>query len=189
MTCIVGLVGTRGIEKGMVLLGGDCAGVVRGQEIYSLRNAKVFRKGVYVLGYTTSFRLGQIVRHGVELPDPPPAEPADEVILEAFLATTWVDALRQALRQHGFEPTLGEAGSLVVGVRGALFVIGKDFQVLAGRAPYVAVGSGRHLAYGALAALETAAPELPLETRGRIALEAAERFSPEVRGPFGWVEV
>ena len=190
MTCIVGVLGRDGADQGRVLLGGDRAGVVRGKEIYTLRNAKVFRKGPYAIGFTTSFRLGQIVRYGADLPAPPALLDENDTALEEFLATAFVMALRQAFDHHGLDPSLGETGSLVVGVRGRLFVIGKNYQVLAGCSPYVAVGSGRHLAYGALAALEGyQPPDLRLEERAQIALEAASRFSPDVQGPFDFVEL
>lgn len=187
MTCVVGLVGT-GDEAGSVLLAADSAGVVRGEEIHSLRNQKVYRVGSYLLGFTTSFRLGQVVRFGSMLPEPPSEMLAGrgcEVELEGFLATDWVAALRRALYDHGYEQALAAGGSLLVGVAGRLFVIGQDYQVLVAREPYAAIGSARLLAYGALATLEGLdAPELDLERRARIALQVAERFSPEVRRPF-----
>lgn len=200
MTCIVGLVGTAGPERGKILLGGDCAGTAEGKEVYGLRNAKVFRKGPYVIGYTTSFRLGQIVRFATELPEPPDASPGEEgepdggcqhTQLEAFFSTTFAEALRHAFAEHGYERPLGEGGSLLVGVRGRLFVLGLDFQVLAGEESFAAIGSGRHLAYGALAALDQLAmgTQLKLEQRARLALESAARFAPGVRGPFRFVAV
>lgn len=198
MTCIVGLVGTAGPERGKILLGGDCAGLAEGKEVYGLRNAKVFRKGPYAIGYTTSFRLGQIVRFATELPEPPEAPEGEEgeaaldphhTRLEAFFATTFSDSLRRALAAHGYERPLGEGGSLLVGVRGRLFVLGLDFQVLVGQESFVAIGSGRHHAYGALAALDQLAGDSPLglEQRARLALESAARFAPGVRGPFRFV--
>ena len=193
MTCVVGLVGT-GDEAGSLLLSADSAGVVRGEEIYSLRNQKVFRVGPYLLGFTTSFRLGQVVRFGAELPELPPellsSEGGSGVEIEGFLATDFVAALRRALADHGHEQAFSSGGSLLVGVAGRLFVLGKDYQVLAAREPYAAIGSARLLAYGALAAmagLET--PGLGLERRARLALQVAERFSPEVRSPFEVVVV
>ncbi len=177
MTCIVGIV-----EAGNLLLAGDSAGVsLQEKEWHSFTNAKVFQRGPYVIGFTTSFRLGQILRFETELP-----EPGDQD-LDCFMATTFVAAVRQSLKTQDFTRGLGEQGSVLVGIRGQLFAIGADFQVLTTATPYMAVGSGRHLAYGALCALEGSG--LSLRKKAEMALRAAERFNPTVREPFVYVEV
>lgn len=181
MTCIVGLV-----ENGKVLLAGDSAGVsLEHQEIYTLRNAKVFLAGCYAIGYTTSYRLGQILRYETRLPEPEPG--AD---LEAFLSTHFVAALRSAFDTAGFERPLGLKGSILVGLRGRLFALGNELQVMSEDTPYAAVGSGRHIAYGALYALDQLGPgaHSPRQ-RAEVALRAAQRFNPGVREPFHFVEV
>lgn len=176
MTCIVGIA-----EQGTVLLAGDSAGSsLKDREIYLFKNAKVFRAGDYVLGYTTSYRLGQILRYEVDLPQPPKDD------LERFMATEFVDAVSLAFASKGFDRGLGEYGSILVGVRGQLFGIGAELQVVSGTASYAAVGSGRHHAYGALYAL---ADSSPLETRAETALRAAQCFTPDVREPFMFVKL
>lgn len=176
MTCIVGLA-----EKGRVLLAGDSAGVsLESQEVYTLANPKVFRSGPYALGFTTSFRLGQILRYQTELPEP-------EGELEAFMTTRFVDTLRQVLENAGFERSLGSTGSILVGIKGRLFTIGVDLQVMWNTDSYAAVGSGRHLAYGALYALASTSTGDP-RARAEIALRAAQAFTPSVREPFHFVE-
>lgn len=176
MTCIVGV-----SDGQRVLLGGDSAGVsFEDQEVYSLRTAKVFATGAYVIGYTTSFRLGQILRYTADLPQPPLND------LVRFMSTAWVEAVRQSLSREGFEDSLSPRGSLLVGVRGRLFGIGKDFHVIEGRTPYAAVGCGRLIAYGALFATEEV--HLDLEQRAECALLAAQQYSPGVRGPFSYVQ-
>ncbi|MCP4656759.1 MAG: hypothetical protein GY856_15205 [bacterium] len=177
MTCIVGIA-----EGGTVLLAGDSAAAsLKDQEIYSVKNSKVFEVGLYLFGYTTSYRLGQILRYETEFPKPP----ADD--LERFMATAFVSAIRRSLAVSGFERGLGEHGSILVGVNGQLFVIGTDLQVLSGATSYLAVGSGRRVAYGALYALEDSGKS-PRE-RAEIALRAAQSFTPGVREPFIFVQV
>lgn len=178
MTCIVGLT-----EGARVLLAGDSAGVsLEHGEIYTLRNPKVFRSGPYALGFTTSFRLGQILRYQTRFPEPKP-----QTDLEAFMTTEFVDTLRQALERAGFERSLGLSGSILVGIHGRLFTIGAELQVMSGDTSYAAVGSGRHLAYGALFALDSLSRD-DLRARAEIALRAAQSFTPSVREPFHYVE-
>ena len=52
MTCIVGLIDGR-----RVWMGGDSAGV-SGLDITVRADAKVFRNGDFLIGFTSSFRMG-----------------------------------------------------------------------------------------------------------------------------------
>ncbi|MCP4655981.1 MAG: hypothetical protein GY856_11245 [bacterium] len=177
MTGIVGLV-----ENETALLGGDSAGSSpQDREIYSIRNAKVFIARRYAIGITTSFRMGQILRYGTELPEPPDDD------LERFMVTEFVEALRSSFETHGFTQGLGPHGSILVGIRGQLFVIAANFEVILVSLPYAAIGSGRHSAYGALYALEGSGKSL--RERAEIALRAAQTFNSDVREPFTFVQV
>jgi len=177
VTCIVGIA-----QDGAVVLAGDSAGSSAGhEEIYTFNNAKVFRLGAYGIGFTTSYRMGQILRYETDLPEPPQAD------LERFMATTFVDVLRRSFERGGFSRGLGEHGSILVGVQGCLFAIGTEYQVLSGATPYLAVGSARRTAYGALFALDSSTKK-PRE-RAEIALRAAQRFNSGVRAPFDFVEL
>lgn len=90
MTAIVGVV-----HDGKVLIGADSGGV-GGWTVRIRKDAKVFANGPYVMGFTTSFRMGQILRWGFK-----PAAPG-RGSLERFMCTTWVDAARKALSDGGW---------------------------------------------------------------------------------------
>jgi hypothetical protein len=140
-------------------------------------DSKVFQNGPYLMGFTTSFRMGQILRYF----NPPDPEGWD---LWRFMATTFVDAARKAFKDSGYTPKDSEGseagGSFLVGVRGQLFKVDDDFQVGVPADGFAAVGCGAPIARGAL----WVTPMRPPEARIRAALEAAERFSCGVRGPF-----
>ena len=193
MTCIVA---TTDGQK--VVLGGDSAGV-REYEMRVRANAKVFRVGSYGIGFTSSFRMGQILQHSTELPEPP--TDADPDALERFMVLEFVNALRQLFKASGFEKTVtltrspqfsesGQevAGVFLVGVAGQIFEIREDYHVARPATPFAAVGWGAQLAFGALHALE-GFPELSLHERTMKALEASEAYSSAVRGPFQVIEV
>ena len=150
---------------------------------YSLtvrRDAKVFTNGPYLFGFTSSFRMGQLLRYAFDPPHPPAG--AD---LEGFMATAWIDALRDALKVGGFARSDGgeeRGGNFLVGVNGRLFEIEGDYQVGEPVDGYAACGCGAEVALGALHA--TSRFEMAADDRAMTALRAAERHSAGVRGPF-----
>lgn len=172
MTAVVGLV-----QSGRVYLGGDSAGV-SGLSLVVRADAKVFRKKEYIFGFTTSFRMGQLIRYSMRLPKP-------KGDLDAFMATVFIDALRRCLKAGGWaskENEREEGGTFLVGVRGRLYAIYDDYQVARAADGFAAVGCGDDIALGALFA--TAGTGLKPRRRVISALRAAERFSAGVRGPF-----
>lgn len=183
MTAIVGLA-----HNGTVYLGGDSAGVA-GYSLVVRADAKVFANGPYVMGFTSSFRMGQLLRYAFQ----PPTllgvgvEKTDDV--PKFMATQFIDAVRETLKGGGWlkkDSEREDGGTFLVGVRGRLFRISDDFQVGESADGYAAVGCGHEIAVGALYA--TAKTRMTPQRRVRMALEAAERFSAGVRAPFTYAE-
>lgn len=175
MTCIVGIQ-----HKRRVLIAGDSAGVA-GYSVTVRADEKVFARDGYLFGFTSSFRMGQILRYDAELP----AVPGRGADLDAFMVSEFVPAARQAFEQGGYLTKRNETesgGTFLVGVRGVLFCVDSDFQVGKSVDKYMAVGCGDDLALGALHATRRGGwdPEI----RARLALEAAAHHSAGVCGPF-----
>ena len=174
MTCIVGLV-----EKDTIWMGGDSAGV-GGYALEVRADEKVCINGSCLMGFTTSFRMGQLLQHSLTIPR---RHPEDSI--EKFMVTSFIDAVRSCLKTGGYATTKdgGEAGGcFLVGYEKRLFRIDNDYQVGEMRLPFAAVGCGEELAKGALYALRDSS--MPPEEKIRTALSAAEQFSAGVRGPF-----
>jgi ATP-dependent protease HslVU (ClpYQ) peptidase subunit len=174
VTVIAGLV-----DNGTVLIGGDSAGVA-GYQLTVRRDSKTFVNGPYVLGFTSSFRMGQILRHTFTPPTPP-----SDADIERFMCTTWIDAVRNVLKGAGWalvHEGQESGGTFLVGIHGRLFEVNGDYQVGENLDGYAAVGCGDDVALGALYA--TADADMAAEDRVVTALRAAERFSAGVRGPF-----
>jgi ATP-dependent protease HslVU (ClpYQ) peptidase subunit len=175
MTAIVGIT-----DGNAVVIAGDSAGV--GGDVTQPRlDAKVFNNGPYVIGYTTSFRMGQLLHYAFKAPVPPDGEDG----LHAFMCTDFINSVREGLKEGGWaikNNDQEEGGSFLVGVRGRLFEIGPDYQVGEWVDGYTAVGCGAEIALGALHATSSAG--MSLEARAVAALEAAAHFSTGVRGPF-----
>lgn len=172
MTVIVGLV-----HRKRVHLAGDSAGV-SGYQITIRRDPKVFTNGPYAFGFTSSFRMGQLLHHAFQPPHP-------EGGLDRFMATTFIDAVRKCLKDGGWarkDAEQEEAGTFLVGIHGRLFSIESDYQVAESADQYAAVGCGYDLALGALHA--TAALNLPPRQRLTAALRAADHHSAGVCAPY-----
>ncbi|ANT54760.1 MULTISPECIES: hypothetical protein [Mesorhizobium] len=172
MTCIVGL-----INDGSVHIGGDSAGVV-GYSLTVRADRKVFRNKDFVFGFTSSFRMGQLLAHSFK---PPKRHP--DIDVYTFMVTEFVNALRQCLKDGGYAERHHEAergGTFLVGYAGRLFKIAGDYQVGESADDFDACGCGEQIALGAL----LASPNSPPRERLTIALQAAERFSAGVRTPF-----
>jgi ATP-dependent protease HslVU (ClpYQ) peptidase subunit len=178
MTCIVAVK-----SGGRVLLGGDSAGVA-GYVTRAVARPKVFASGEYVIGYTSSFRMGQLLEFGFS----PPVLYPEEDVFRAMVAR-FIPGLRQALKDGGWSKTENgheTGGSFLVGIRGRVFEVHGDFQVFEPLDGISAVGCGNEFALGSLAASEEAGVG-PRESVMR-ALKAAARFSGGVCEPFHVVE-
>ena len=177
MTCIIGI---GDAKAGITYIGGDSA-ASGGNQVSIVANPKVFRLGEYVLGYTSSFRMGDILELRVQAPKPLPKG----VSLRQHLVRTWIDYLRSVYKQLGYleiEKGVESGGTFLIGTRGHLCQIYGSFQANTPAEGYASVGSGDDLALGALYATRS----MNMNPRHRIilALQAAAYHTPFVRRPF-----
>ena len=173
MTCIVGLV-----DRGDVYIGADSAGVAE-YDLMIRADEKVFRKGEFVFGFTSSFRMGQLLRYKFEPPDHP-----QRMSIYEYMVARFIDAVRECLKTGGYQKikdNVDTGGFFLVGYRGCLFRVESDYQVGRTKIPFDAVGCGAPYALGALFA--SSAYSGP-RTRILKAIKAAESFCTAVRGPF-----
>ncbi len=172
MTCIVGVA-----HEGVVIIGADSAGV-SGTDLVVRRDKKVFRNGELVMGFTTSFRMGQLLQY--MLTPPEFVEDEDPFV---YVVKRLIPAIRSTLKEGGWmtvENDNEKGGSFLLGVRGRLFAIHADLQVAEGMSQSDAVGCGELIARGALFATQGQPPLDRIVT----ALEAAAEYSAGVRRPF-----
>jgi len=171
MTCIVGLV-----DKKNVWMGCDSAGVANWTLIIR-SDKKVFRNGPYLLGFTESFRMGQLLQYTFK----PPSYAGNNI--HRFIATTFVDAVRELLSKGGVSTKINNeerGGTFLIGFRGTLLKIYSDYQVQESSDHWDACGSGEDTAHGSLFTSRTWSPRKRILT----ALRAAEHSNVGVRGPF-----
>lgn len=175
MTCIVGLE-----SEGRVWLGGDRAAVDQSHYLSHCEQPKVFRRAEMVFGYTTSFRMGQLIQYRLAVP-----EIGDGQSLDEYMATKFIDAVRSCLKDGGYtkvDCSRETIGTFLVGARGQLYVVDDDYNVRRDNGGFNAVGSGTSVALGSMHS--TAKLRMHPRERLGMALEAASTFVTTVRGPF-----
>lgn len=173
MTCIAGVA-----TEGRVYIGGDSAAVDPWHHLVLRRDRKVVRNGEFIIGFTTSYRMGQLLGYRLQVPK---RHPDRDVY--TYMVCDFVDAVRSCLSDGGYaEKSNGRerGGQFLVGYAGRLFFIDGDFQVGENSGGIDACGSGAQVAIGALA---VNAGKPPRE-RVMEALRAAEENISTVRSPF-----
>jgi hypothetical protein len=180
MTCIVGLV-----DDERVVMGADSFGGADGCPGSTLKNPKIVRIGGLAIGYTSSYRLGQLLQYGFS----PPA--VDDRDIEEYLVSRFVPSLRAHLKEHGWstvENGREEAGGLLIACRGRLFRMQAEYEMIEEACGYGAVGCGATLAFGSLhtsgVAVTEGADWLTPEVRVRLALDASAAFDQHVAAPY-----
>lgn len=141
---------------------------------------KVFVNGEFVFGYTSSFRMGQLLEYEFS-----PPTPTEGVSGMAYMVKQFIPGVKSTLKEGGFQTSEnGEdsGGTFLVGWRGGLYEIEDDYQVARVRQSFHSCGCGRDMVLGSLHA--TNEFEIGPEDRITMALNAAVEFSAGVRGPF-----
>lgn len=177
MTCVVAL-----REQGVIYMGCDSGGVGGWYNRVNRVDPKIYRVDAMLIGFTTSFRMGQLLGYSLTLP-----HYHADVAVEKYMATAFIDAVRSCLKGGGWaekEKEQERGGNFLVAYKGRIFQIYGDYQVGEREEPYDAVGCGFDLALGSLYSSQRGFRDPDPRRRVRLALEAAEAFSAGVHAPF-----
>lgn len=178
MTIIVGLV-----HNETVYMGCDSAGVA-GLNLSVREDRKIFAVETpwfdkMLIGFTSSFRMGQILRYSFT---PPKIGTEDHF---KYMCSDFIEKVREALKRGGYacvENGVEHGGHFLVALKGRLFYVGSDFQVGENMFNYDAVGCGDSYAKAALYVTQNT-KEKPT-SRIVLALSAAAAFSAGCCRPF-----
>lgn len=177
MTCIIGYVDKK---NKVSYMGGDSYGFSSGSYAARKRkDVKVFQKGEFLYGYTTSYRMGQLIQYKFKEPE------IKDNNLHSYMCTEYIDALRKCFESNKYsklENNQATGGNFIVIVRGRMFEIQNDFQVAEPAFSFASVGCGEDYAYGCLFGLYDI--DIPIKLKILTALKSAQEFSGYVRGPF-----
>jgi len=148
MTCIVGI---EDPDTGSVYIGGDLC--VSSTHLKATSwFPKVFYNGEFLIGTAGDLRFNQIMQHRFE----PPEYRPDRQDLYEYMCVDFVDALRECMVESGYGRESGVAdcgedgGVALIGYGHTLWTVYSDFTVFRSDNNYATVGSGEHVALGAL---------------------------------------
>lgn len=178
MTCIVGYK-----TKNNVFIGGDSAGV-SGRDIIIRADEKIFKKEEFIFGFTSSFRMGQILRYNFT-----PPKRKENISDDEYLYNDFIGEVIKVFKKNGYakvDSNQVEGGVFLFGYKNELYYVGSDFQIGKSTKDYNSVGCGDKYALGCFYALED--EKLPIEAKIKKALETAEEFSTAVRRPFKMID-
>jgi len=178
MTCIVGLV-----HDGVTYIGADS--LSSNSYMKTLRkDKKVFKlkdTPNAIVGFTSSYRMGQLLMYATGLIDP-----RDEPNIDhKYIVTKFIPNVIKLFENGGFSRNRSgekEGGVFLLGYKDKLFRIDSDYQVEESFDSYNACGSGETYALGSLMATENM--NLNPHDRIRLALQAATKFAVGVEPPF-----
>lgn len=178
MSVVIGLV-----DNGRVWIGGDS--LASDEHVGTTRrDPKVFRLSSGILACITGdSRVTQILRYvfGCRTPGD---DDADDM---AYLLLTFVPGLRERIAEAGVPMTEGEhksRWSIMLALRGRLYVIYDDFQIEEAADGYNAIGCGYRTALGSLYTTAGWSNIMSGEKRVRLALEATAHVDLHVAPPF-----
>ncbi len=175
MTCIIGL---KCRESGKVYIGGDSAGS-DGENVQVRAERKVFQVGEFLIGFTTSFRMGNLLRYSFV----PPKQHLKEMNDFAFIVSQFIPAVQECLDKGGWtkvENCQSQGGTFLLGYRDELYLIENEFSVGKLVDNIAAIGCGDQVALGAMYAM----PKVPPKKRIIEALKIAAHLRNSIRPPF-----
>jgi len=180
MTCIAGF-----IKNGTTYIGGDSLGS-NGYTGSVYKNKKVFHidnnKNI-IVGYTSSFRMGQLLQYSSGLFDELTILKND--MNEKYMVNKFVPNLQKLFSGGGFEEVKSGAkvgGTFLIGIKDRLYEVQNDYSVLESAIGYTACGSGEDFAKSSLY-MSDGMDITPAE-RMRMALKTASKFAVGVAPPF-----
>ncbi len=175
MTCIVGF-----IDKNKQLwMDADTLGSTTAKKTRR-KDTKLFRNKDFLIGYTSSFRMGQLLRFKWS----PPEQKKNQQDYE-YMCTSVIDSIRKCLKDNSYakiDNNKEEIGVFLIGYKNKLYKIEDDLQVEENLDNFNACGSGTYFAIGALEILNTTM-NTPQDIIKK-ALAVAEKFNPYVGKPF-----
>lgn len=178
MTCIVALK-----SNNRIYMGGDCA-ACGDTSIDHRLDPKVFINKDMLFGFTSSFRMGQILRYKLKIPKNNKNDDFE------YMCTDFIDSVIHSFEDFGYgkiESNQKFGGMFVIGYNKNIYTVYSDYQVAKQSSEYVSIGIGAPLANGSL--YTTSFYDFDPIERIKLALSAAEYHNSNVTSPFCVLEL
>ncbi len=181
MTCIAGIK-----DKDRVWIGADSFGSTNSYGIV-YNNKKVFKlkdNKNMLIGYTTSFRMGDLLEYSKGLIDEMSLL-KNEIIDREYIVTKIIPRISRLFADNKFETNdRGEAsgGDFLLANNTDLYLVQDDYSVVEPKEGFISCGSGMYFALSSM--YTTQNTDMSPVERIKLALETAEHFQINVRRPF-----
>ena len=176
MTCIVALE-----HDDKVYMGSDSAAAA-GWHMRRTAISKIFEVGAFTIGFTRSFRMGQLLEYGLTVRERKPDEKA-----MTYMVTGFIPAVRECLAKGGYtkiENNREETGEMLVVYDRKVYSVYSDLQVNCYLNCIAAVGCGQPYALASLATTMLTTKDFDPRKAVMNALEIAGMLSNGVCRPF-----
>ena len=174
MTCIVGFVSGQEVHLGCDSLASYC-----NHEVIR-RNPKIFKKDNMIFGFTSSFRMGQVLQYKLAIPT---FNGSTKDVFK-YMCTEFIDSVIEC-----FECNKTESGTFLVGFKGQLFKIESDFNVAQSIDNFDACGCGDIAALSAMDALLKYNSSIKSDELLIKALKTVAKYVPGVSAPFHFLSL
>lgn len=184
MTCIAGYIDK---QNKTIYMGADTVSVC-GSRVLNRKDTKLFirsnpYKNTMLIGFTGSYRMGQLLRYKLIIP-----QHLYHLDTYEYMCTNFIDAVRDVLKSNGYLKTVNnqeEIGRFLVAYDGRLFKIDSDLQVGESQFNYDACGNAEDVALACIRTLDNYSKEIYSgEEIIRTALKVSEDLFSSVRNPF-----
>jgi ATP-dependent protease HslVU (ClpYQ) peptidase subunit len=155
-----------------IIMGADSIGVSHYDKVERV-DTKIFKKNNFLIGFTSSYRMGQILNYIWT----PPEHPKDMPNME-YMVSTVVTSIIDTFEKEKYAKVNNnriEGGTFLIGYKNSIYKIDSDFQVAETMDNYDACGCGESYALGTFYATELM--ELKPRERVNLALKSAIKFS------------
>ena len=135
--------------KGWCVIGADAQFVDDNRSYVTPKAAgKIFKAKGHIVAICGELRPLQIIQHHMVFSEPTKTEPAD---LDKFIATEFIPNLREALKTEEYQYDKETTWTLVVAVKGMIYLIDQDLTWTRDERGLYGEGSGGDVALGAMA--------------------------------------
>lgn len=146
MTCIAGIIDKKGVGH----LASDSLGS-NGHTKSIYKNQKIFQKGEMLIGYTSSYRMGQLLEHSLTMPERKVGQTT-----ENYMYNDFVDCVRKLFKDNGYlkiDSNVEKIGTFIIIYDGRIFKMQDDLSLLENSEDFDTCGSGEDFAQATISTL------------------------------------
>jgi ATP-dependent protease HslVU (ClpYQ) peptidase subunit len=171
MTCIVGYLDSA--NKRMYIAG-DTLGSTTTTKSERIDTKVFIKEKKMLMGFTTSYRMGQLLHWKFKLPNHPAKMSTDE-----YMYTLFIDEVIKLFTENGYakvESNQNSGGTFIVLYQGKLYCIEEDYQIAKPLEHFTACGCGESYAHAAISAFEMS-DNFDLEFKLENSIKIASKYS------------